>query len=268
MVSTATNANVDPGWPFADNDRRKPHPPRFFTASSPADGVLRVRWTDQGSKAGLTEPHPVVVQEWVIYICPSSLAGSPSGADPMFKFNVLKKGHSIASMRSRGQGEDLTLTISDPSFADIYVLVVGVSVDNIIGVPSEPILLFAGVIPPGALNNVTGQALNLVAVTDLYGNHFVDLNPSYVAPLDLGRFFGVEIYLTGYLAESRLMEVGNLVIYQRSPPGQAMAGHIYLPRDEAHNAVTAYFVSVDRLGTRVDDVTTAPSVAVPGGIFA
>jgi len=248
-------------------DNRRPGPPRNFVASTPDDFTITCRWQDQGFGEGSGNLfNPVAVLSWFMYVCPARLAGS--GESPTFKNDMLAKAHVVGSIRSSGMGEMLTLTIKDDSFVDVYVTIVARSNDGVLGIPAEPQLLSPGGLPLGNLDPVTNVAVNLTAVTDIYGDHFVDLNPSYTAPLILGRFFGVSVYAVGYLGESDPQELGNLVLYQRAPPGQKMAGHITMPRDEAHTPTTLYFVSVDRQGRRVTDYTTAPSVVLAGGIYA
>lgn len=266
-MATIAESNYGTGYNTPDIDRRRPHAPRDFVASSPADFTIVCHWTDQGSPNGFGNVlHPVIVQSWYVYVCSAQLAGS--GDVPYFRDVVVRKGHPVASIRSNGRGETMSLSITDSSFTDVYVTVVGSSVDGILGVPAEPQLLYPGGIPLGNLDPVTSPAANLTAVTDSYGNHFVDVGPSYVAPLILGRFFGVSVYAVGYLGNSVPQELGNVVLYRRTVPGQSMTGSIILPRDEDQTPTTLYFVAVDRQGRRDDNYTGAPSVALANGIYA
>lgn len=254
----------DPG-----QDRRRPHAPREFTAFPLDGGGITARWRDQGdsvfglrlNSGGFSEP---VVSQWHLRVCPVQLAGSET--DPRFIFNVLELSTPIGSVASTHRGDLMRLTISDPEMDDVYAQVVAISNDNIVGYPSEPVLVSPLSPPLGPLNNITEPSLNLVQVLDTYGNEFVEINPSFKAPIVLGRFFGVQLVATNYLGVGTWMCLGNYIKYQGKPGGQIQTGSIILPDDAGANATNIHYVSVDREGKHVDDITTAPNVALAFGI--
>jgi hypothetical protein len=246
----------------ADNDKRPPRAPQDVTFVPIAGGGIKALWRDQGSPETGLRVSDVVVQDWELHLCSPSLVGATRAPKDV----LAKSGGAVATIRSGHRGQFLILTVVDPTMTDVYAQIVGISVNGALGIPSDPSYVSAGGIGTGPLNDVTSPAVNLTAVVDIYGNHFVQVNPSYVAPLVLGRFYGVAIHSTGYVGDSTLIEMGSPIVYGGLPPGQGGGGSLILPRD--NHATTLYFVSIDRAGIRRDDPTGAPSVVLGGGIFA
>lgn len=251
-------------------DRRKPHAPRDFSVTALDGGGLQARWRDQGdpvrgvpiSGSGNHEP---IVGTWDLRVCPVQLAGTQQDAG--FALKVLALSTSIASDPAHRNGQMRTLTVADPTMRDVYALIVGISYDGIVGYPTTPALVTPLNAPVGPLDDITSPSLNLVQVLDIYGNQFVELNPIYTAPLVLGRFFGVQLVAeAGYLGHPEMMSLGNVIHYEGKPAGQIQEGSVILPEDPGVNPIDVFFVSVDRQGKHVDDITTAPSVALASGI--
>lgn len=210
-------------------DHRRPAIPRGVAVSVPEIGTIKVVFQDQGAAGQGVFGRSTSVLFWkTMYLRSENAPLNPTGQ------TVLDRGTQIDTTSSAHNGATITLFLHVPNVASVWVVVVGVSDEGIVGIPSFPQLVDVSKGTVAGANGLVTLPIGPILkslVTDIYGNQFVLIEPGYYAPKVLGSFFGMELHCKGAYGVQDIMELGNIVTYPFPDGGQGLRGKVLLPVD-------------------------------------